>query len=116
VRRGKLAETNDFDTDNKFFGFAGVSKALLGEVIYIPAIKELKDELKTTNQSTTIMKLLKKIVHPKLKDHSALNSINSGLSELNKTNVFEELNSGLSEMMKGYGCDIKIEIDPIKTE
>jgi predicted ATP-dependent endonuclease of OLD family len=89
---------------------------LLGEVIYIPAIKELKDELKTTNQSTTIMKLLKKIVHPKLKDHSALNSINSGLSELNKTNVFEELNSGLSEMMKGYGCDIKIEIDPIKTE
>ncbi|MCL5410493.1 MAG: AAA family ATPase [Patescibacteria group bacterium] len=116
IRRGRLKDTNSLDEDNKFFGFSGVSKVLLGEIIYIPPIKELKDELKTTSQSATIMKLLKKISHPKIKKDSLLSNINQNVDALNKSDIFDELNGNLSDLMKGYGCNIKIEINQLSVE
>lgn len=50
---------------NDFFGAKGVGKSKLGEIVYIPAIRDVKDELKPQG-TTALATLVKQIITPAL--------------------------------------------------
>lgn len=52
-------------SENDFFGAKGVGKAKLGDVVFIPAIRDVKDELKPQG-STALASLVKQIITPAL--------------------------------------------------
>jgi putative ATP-dependent endonuclease of OLD family len=113
-----------FDTD--FFGAKGVGKAKIGDVIYIPALKNVAQELKTTG-SATMTKLLKEIVEPGLhesKQYKAFSDAVVGLSDkLRKIPVenLEEWNgksiSGiecfLNKELAGWDCTVMVDSQPL---
>lgn len=114
-RRGVLAETGKYDTDNKFFGFKGVSKSLLADIIYIPPLKKIEDELKTTNQSTTMMKIIKKIIGVGIDNDPDFRALNSNIDSINEKNFFSSIEEDLTRMMTGYDCAVKFGFDKMSS-
>ena len=114
-RRGLLQESQQFDADNKFFGLTGVSKSMLGDIIYIPPLKDLNDEIKAT-ASSTMMKILKKIIHPKIKEDDGLRKINENITSFNNSDLFQEIEQDLSSLMRGYECSVKLQFNPVDVD
>jgi len=114
-RHGVLVETEEYDLDNKFFGFKGVSKSLLADIIYIAPLKKIEDELRTTNQSTTMMKIMRQIVGSKIEEDSDFKKLNQSISDINIKKFFENIESDLSQMMKGYDCNVQFIFDKMSS-
>ena len=111
-----MNENSEFDNDNKFFGFTGVSKYMLGELIYIPPIKDVNEEIKTTNKYTTIMKIVNKIIYPKVKKDGILKKLNQNIQSFNKTDIFKKIEKDLTDLMSSYDCGVHLEFKPIEVD
>lgn len=118
--REKLLETN-------FFGAGEVGKGKIGNVIYIPALKNVVDELKTTG-SATMAKLLKEVVEPALvesEEYEKFSEAVSGLSEKLKGEPVQNFEnwdgksiSGieyfLNNELSNWDCSVKIDLEPLE--
>ncbi|MFZ5425021.1 MAG: ATP-dependent nuclease [Patescibacteria group bacterium] len=113
---GFLQEEQAFDTDNQFFGTRRVSKSMLGEIIYIPPLTEIGEALKTSSKYSTIMKLVNKIVQPKLKDNKNLQIINNEIQQLNETSPFEEIEQNINTYMLSYSCEVQMSFDSLSVD
>lgn len=113
-----------YDTD--FFGAKGVGKGKLGDVIYIAALKDVAEELKTTG-SATMAKLLKEIVGPAIlesEEYKAFSDSVLNLSEKLRGEPVEDLTKCdyktiagiecfLNNELKTWNCAVKLNLEPL---
>ncbi|ERG68200.1 ATP-dependent nuclease [Exiguobacterium chiriqhucha] len=111
----------DGQLDEKlFFGAKNVGNAKLGEVVYIPAVSNISDNLKMTGPSPlrdTINFLFKEAVQ----EHPSYNSLKKAFDNFNEfaneekgifNNIANPLNKGIEE----WGISFKLRINPISTD
>jgi hypothetical protein len=113
-----------YDTD--FFGAKGVGKGKLGDVIYIPALKDVAEELKTTG-SATMAKLLKEIVGPTILESDEYRTFSESIQNLSERLRGEPIEdpekwnykttSGiecfLNKELKTWNCSVKLNLEPL---
>ncbi|MCJ0916140.1 ATP-dependent nuclease [Mammaliicoccus sciuri] len=106
--------------ENLFFGAKNVGKAKLGEVIYIPAVSNVADNLKMTGPSPlrdTINYLFKEVVQ----EHSSYKNLTTSFSEFNKfaneeNGVFNSIVNPLNKGIEEWDISFKLQINPISPE
>ncbi|WP_214793438.1 MULTISPECIES: AAA family ATPase [unclassified Exiguobacterium] len=111
----------DGQLDEKlFFGAKNVGNAKLGEVVYIPAVSNISDNLKMTGPSPlrdTINFLFKEAVQ----EHPSYNSLKKAFDNFNEfaneekgifNNIANPLNKGIEE----WDISFKLRINPISTD
>ena len=113
-----------YDTD--FFGAKGVGKGKIGDVIYIPALKDVVEELKTTG-SATMAKLLKEIVAPTIlesEEYKAFSESVKSLSERLRGEPVEDptkwnyktiagIEYFLNNELTSWNCTVKLHLEPL---
>jgi len=100
--------------DSDFFGTKRVGKGKLGDVIYIPALKNVVEELKTTG-SSTMSKLLKEIVGPNIresKEYEDFSNAVRNLSEKIKGEPVDNIKEWDFKSMAGVECYLRKELEP----
>jgi predicted ATP-dependent endonuclease of OLD family len=99
--------------DSDFFGAKGVGKGKIGNVIFIPALKNVAEELKTTG-SATLAKLLKEVVGPgivDLEEYTAFSEAVRGLSDRLKGSPIEDLKDWDGKSISGIECFLDRELN-----
>jgi predicted ATP-dependent endonuclease of OLD family len=102
------------------------SKRVFGEIIFVPSVREVDDELKMTNTST-INKLLSKFVIQRIKDEDGKNqkysAVNTAIEELStyissgRGSAFEQLKETLKKNMLEYpNAEIGFKLEPPAVE
>ncbi len=112
--------------ESDFFGAKGVGKGKLGDVIYIPALKNVTDELKTTGYST-MSKLIKEIIGPSIRDtkeYGAFSTAVRNLSDKIKGTPVDSIDdwdfksmagveSFLGKELDSWNCKVRIDMEPL---
>jgi len=113
----------------EFFGAKNVSKTKLGELIYIPALKDVGDETKPRG-STILAKLLKNIVSDSLQNSAEYNELKTTIKRLSESlqgaaqekreerdySIIANVKKTLEEELQGWRCGIDISLqapDPL---
>jgi len=113
-----------YETD--FFGAKGVGKGKLGDVIYIPALKNVSEELKTTG-SATMAKLLKEVVGPTIgesDEYMKFSKAVAGLSERLRGEYIEDkekieyktitgIEHFLNKELTPWNCRVRVDLEPL---
>lgn len=114
------------DTSTSFFGAKNVSKTKLGEIIYIPALRDIQDETKTQG-TATFAKILKEIIGETITEKkeyaqlseairllsNSLKGSDSGNREKRNYECFAEVESTLREELASWNCDVTIDLEPL---
>lgn len=112
--------------DADFFGAKGVGKSKLGTVIYVPALKDVSDELRTTG-TATLGKLLGEIIQPALAESQEYEAFTSSVGKLSEklkgqasTNRDEwtykstsEIEAYLTKELSSWDCAVKLDLVPL---
>jgi len=112
--------------DSDFFGAKGVGKGKIGNVVYVPALKNVNDELKTTG-SATLAKLLKEVVQPGITDSPEYEDFSNAVTNLSEKFRGEPIDNFvdwdgrslggvecfLNEELKPWNCKVKVNLEPL---
>lgn len=112
-----------------FFGARNVSKSKLGDMIYIPALKNVNDEIKAKG-NTAFAKIIKEILNESIEDseeYKEYESVVGKLSDLirgqdpeNKENrqykCFSEIEGAINEDLASWNCKLSLNLMPLNPE
>lgn len=120
----EIKEGNIIERENDFFGDKNIPVGKLGDIIYVPAVKDLNDELKKT-KSSIFTKLMSRILSDSLMDLPSWNDLvedvksfaqdlrspakNSSSGDFNSLYEIEE---NLSEMLSSWRLRSQIIVSP----
>lgn len=112
--------------ESDFFGAKGVGKGKIGDVIYVPALKNVNDELKTTG-SATLAKLLKEVLEPGIQESEEYENFATAVRQMSdklrgsEIDDFEKWNGKsiggvecfLNKELSTWNCKVKINLNPL---
>lgn len=121
-----LNEGHEELSDTNFFGAKGVGKGKLGDVVYIPALKAVTDELKTTG-AATLAKLLREILEPSIVESDEYLAFSKSVKNLSNKlrgqvpedksdfnyNSTSEIEDFINKEMTDWGCEVRMELEPM---
>ena len=129
VARGYMIKDGlEVISENDFFGAKGVGKAKLGDVVFIPAVRDVKDELKPQG-STALAGLVKQIISPRISETDAYTKLVESTEALERAirggasvptrdrrtySNLAEIEQTLIEELKDDSYDVKIQLTPIE--
>lgn len=120
----EMKDGQEIERDEEFFGAKNVQVGKLGNIIFIPAIKDLSDELKNNNYSL-FRKLLGRVISEALTDLPSYKKISKDALEFvadvksptkrsatNEIRSLDEIQEALDRQLQSWGLktDIKINI------
>jgi len=124
----ELKGTAEALSEDDFFGAKGVGKSKLGDVVFIPAIRDVKDELKPQG-STALSNLVKQIVTPTLCECPEYERLSEAMElfenalrgqgevarrEQRTYSSLNEIEATLNEELREWHCDVKMQIKPME--
>ncbi|MFH0892085.1 MAG: AAA family ATPase [Candidatus Falkowbacteria bacterium] len=120
--RGYIGEEENSIKDTKLLGYSSVAKFSLGEVIYIPSVKALNEELKFTAK-TALSQLVTKYVISRIKEEDekgnhynqivdAIRSLSEYISN-GENSALQQLKKDISRYMLDYdNISLGFELEP----
>ena len=118
-----LKGSEEIENEEQFFGAKNVQAGKLGEVIYVPAVKDLTSELKTTTKSTLFSKLINRVINDAVSDldswHNLVEQTENFAEDLRDPKKetgdyrsIKEIEGELSQMLTSWGIGARLQVNP----